>query len=216
MTRTTRTTRTALVSPGRRSVGPEQVAVALRQHDGLGVALVVIAAHTDSSEHGHENGRPTQPRTSRANDVAQWTRTAPVHNKRTTTMVTDNDGYRRRWDETMRAVRIHQTGGTDVMVIEDVSEPRPGPGEVLVRLAAAGVNFVDTYHRSGLYPMPLPMTLGSEGAGEVVAVGDGVDAISVGQRVGSTNFAGAYAEFAIAAADRVVALPADVDDDLAA
>ncbi|HEU0238229.1 MAG TPA: quinone oxidoreductase [Micromonosporaceae bacterium] len=116
----------------------------------------------------------------------------------------------------MRAVRIHQTGGTDVMVVENVSEPQPGPGEVLVRLTAVGVNFIDTYHRSGLYPMPLPLTLGSEGAGEVVAVGDGVDAISVGQRVGSTNFAGAYAEFAIAAASRVVPLPADVDDDLAA
>ncbi|HKE66082.1 MAG TPA: quinone oxidoreductase [Micromonosporaceae bacterium] len=116
----------------------------------------------------------------------------------------------------MRAVRIHQTGGTDVMVAEDVSEPRPGPGEVLVRLTAVGVNFIDTYHRSGLYPMPLPLTLGSEGAGEVVAVGDGVEAISVGQRVGSTNFAGAYAEFAIAAADRVVPLPVDVHEDLAA
>jgi NADPH2:quinone reductase len=85
-----------------------------------------------------------------------------------------------------------------------------------VRIAGAGVNFIDTYHRSGHYPMTLPLTLGSEGAGEVVAVGDGVDSVSVGAHVGSTNFAGSYAQFATARADRVVVIPHGVADELAA
>lgn len=116
----------------------------------------------------------------------------------------------------MKAVRIHAHGGVDALALEDVPEPVAGPGEVLVRLAAAGVNFIDTYHRSGHYRADLPMTLGSEGAGEVVGVGDGVEGVSVGQHVGSTNFAGAYAELATAPAERVVPIPGGVADETAA
>jgi NADPH:quinone reductase len=116
----------------------------------------------------------------------------------------------------MKAVRVHVHGGVDALVLDDVPEPRPGPGEVLVRLAAAGVNFIDTYHRSGQYRADLPITLGAEGAGEVVAVGNGVADISVGQHVGSTSFAGAYAELATAPAERVVPIPDGIADATAA
>ncbi len=116
----------------------------------------------------------------------------------------------------MRAVRVHATGGPDAMVVEEVPDPVPGPGEVLVRLAAAGVNYVDTYHRTGHYTRPLPFTLGSEGAGEVVAVGDGVTSVRTGEHVASTNLAGAYAQLATAVADRVVPVPDGVDDESAA
>ena len=116
----------------------------------------------------------------------------------------------------MKAIRVHVHGGVDALTLDDVPEPTPGRGEVVVRLAAAGVNFVDTYHRSGHYRADLPITLGSEGAGEVVAVGDGVDGVSVGQHVGSTNFAGAYAELATARAERVVPIPDGIADETAA
>jgi NADPH2:quinone reductase len=107
----------------------------------------------------------------------------------------------------MRAIQVSETGGPEVLTPVNVATPEPGPGQVLVRLSATGVNFIDTYHRSGLYPMRLPLVPGSEGAGEVVAVGAGVDGVRVGELVGSTNFAGAYAEYALVSADRVVPLP---------
>lgn len=116
----------------------------------------------------------------------------------------------------MKAIRVHEHGGVDALSLDEVPRPAPGPGEVLVRLAATGVNFIDTYHRSGHYRAELPITLGTEGAGEVVAVGDGVSDVSVGQHVASTNFAGAYAEFAIARAERVVPIPHGVADETAA
>lgn len=121
----------------------------------------------------------------------------------------------RMWGS-MKAVRVHVHGGVDALTLDEVPEPMPGPGEVVVRLAAAGVNFIDTYHRSGQYRADLPITLGSEGAGEVVAVGDGVDGISVGQHVGSTNFAGAYAEQATVPAARAVPIPQGIADEIAA
>jgi NADPH2:quinone reductase len=116
----------------------------------------------------------------------------------------------------MHAVRIHETGGPEAMVVEEVPEPTPGPGQLLVRLAAAGVNFVDIYYRMGLYPTNLPTTPGSEAAGEVVAIGEGVEGVVVGQRVCSAEFAGAYAQYAIVAAERAVPVPDGVGEDVAA
>jgi NADPH2:quinone reductase len=116
----------------------------------------------------------------------------------------------------MKAVRIHQTGGPEAMTVEELPDPVPGAGEVLVRLAATGVNFIDIYHRIGQYPRPTPFTLGSEGAGEVVAVGADVTSVHPGDHVASTNLAGAYAELATVPADRVVAVPDGVDDEIAA
>jgi NADPH:quinone reductase len=116
----------------------------------------------------------------------------------------------------MRAIRITETGGPEILTIAEVDTPEPPPGHVLVKLAAAGVNFIDTYHRSGAYPMKLPLILGAEGAGEVVKVGAGVTEVRVGDRVASTNFLGAYAEYALVPADRTVPVPAGLATDLAA
>jgi len=116
----------------------------------------------------------------------------------------------------MKAVRVHEVGGPDVMVVEDVPQPTPGPGEVLVRMAGAGVNFVEVYHRNGLYPAKLPLTLGAEGAGEIIAVGEGTDPGRIGQRVASVDFNGSYADFATVKADRVAIVPDAVDDVTAA
>ncbi|HEV7991729.1 MAG TPA: quinone oxidoreductase [Gemmatimonadaceae bacterium] len=107
----------------------------------------------------------------------------------------------------MKAIRVHETGGPEVLRLETVDDPLPGPGEVLVRLEAIGVNFIEIYQRIGLYKRKLPFTPGSEGAGTIAAVGPGVSEVRVGDRVASHDFRGAYAELAIASADRVVALP---------
>jgi NADPH2:quinone reductase len=111
---------------------------------------------------------------------------------------------------TMRAVRLHAPGGAEALVVETVPVPRPGAGEALVRLEAAGVNFIDVYKRTGLYPIPLPATLGEEGAGTVVAVGDGVADVQVGDRVAWAGVIGAYADHAIVPAARLVPLPEGV------
>ena len=116
----------------------------------------------------------------------------------------------------VKVIRVAQHGGPEVLEPAEIDTPQPGPGQVLVRIAAAGVNFVETYYRTGLYPQPVPYTPGSEGAGTVVAVGEGVDSPKVGDRVASTNFAGTYAEFALAPADRVVAVPDGISDEVAA
>jgi NADPH2:quinone reductase len=116
----------------------------------------------------------------------------------------------------MRAIQLTGTGGPEVLRVAELPQPEPGPGQVLVRLTAAGVNFIDTYHRSGLYPVPLPFVPGAEGAGEVVAVGEGVAEVRVGDHVASANLAGAYAEYALAPADRVVPVPAGLSDEQAA
>ena len=107
----------------------------------------------------------------------------------------------------MKAIRVHEHGGPDVLRVETIDDPVPGPGEALVRLASIGVNFIDVYFRKGLYKTTLPFTPGSEGAGTVVAVGADVLDVRIGDRVASQSLLGSYAELAIARADRLVPLP---------
>ncbi len=112
---------------------------------------------------------------------------------------------------------VRQTGGPEVLAWDELPDPRPGPGEVVVRLGAAGVNFVDTYHRAGLYPMPLPFTPGVEGAGTVVAAGDGADGVAVGDVVAwADGSSGTYAELVRLPAARAVRVPAGVEAPVAA
>ena len=107
-----------------------------------------------------------------------------------------------------KAIRFHQTGGPEVLVLEEVAVGAPGPGEAQVRHAACGVNFIDCYQRSGLYPMPLPSGAGGEGAGVVEAVGSGVTVVKPGDRVAYAGGAtGAYCELRNLAADRLCLLP---------
>jgi NADPH2:quinone reductase len=110
----------------------------------------------------------------------------------------------------MRAVRVHETGGPEVLSLDTIEEPTPGPGEVLVRVEATGVNFIEIYQRKGIYKTPLPSTPGEEGAGTVVAVGPGASDVRVGDRVVSFNLKGSYADLALADANRLVAIPDDV------
>ena len=107
----------------------------------------------------------------------------------------------------MKAIRVHSPGGPEALRYEDVPQPSPGAGQVLVRIEAAGVNFVDVYQRTGLYKVALPFTLGQEAAGVVTAVGSGVSELKVGDRVAYTHVMGAYAEYAVVPADRIVVLP---------
>ncbi len=104
----------------------------------------------------------------------------------------------------MKAVRVNEHGGPEVLSYEDVPDPEPGPGEARVRLAASGVNFIDVYQRTGLYPKETPFTLGQEGAGEVDAVGEGVEDLSVGDYVAFASVMGAYAEYVVVPAERLV------------
>lgn len=110
----------------------------------------------------------------------------------------------------MKAIRIHEFGGPEVLKYEDTAEPAPKPNEAVVKLGAAGVNFIDIYQRMGTYKLPLPTTLGLEGAGTVTAVGPDVKDVKVGDRVAWTSVQGAYAQFCAVPADRLVALPAAV------
>lgn len=108
----------------------------------------------------------------------------------------------------MKAVRVHAPGGPDVLRFEDIPDPIPADGQALVRIEAVGVNFIDVYHRTGLYKVPsLPFTLGQEAAGTVEAVGPGVTGIAAGDRVAYTAVMGSYAEKAAVPADRLVKLP---------
>ncbi len=117
----------------------------------------------------------------------------------------------------MRAIIVEELGGAEKLIPKELPDPdSPGPGELLVEVAAAGVNFVDVYHRTGLYDMALPFTPGLEGAGTVVAVGEGVDGIAPGDRVGWVNVLGSYAERHLVQADRAVPLPDAVELRLAA
>ncbi len=116
-----------------------------------------------------------------------------------------------------KAIRIHDYGGPEALSFDEVDPGRPGPGEALIRHTAIGLNFIDTYHRSGLYKLPeLPHTLGVEGAGVVEEVGEGVTALKPGDRVAYGGGIGSYCELRVMAADRLVALPAAVTDEQAA
>ncbi|MGH6673661.1 MAG: quinone oxidoreductase family protein [Xanthobacteraceae bacterium] len=110
------------------------------------------------------------------------------------------------------AVRVHKVGGPEVLTYEDIDLPAPGQGQVRVKQHAAGVNFIDTYFRMGMYPSPvgLPFTAGNEAAGEVIAVGPGVSDLKVGDRVAYVVALGCYAAERIVPADRAVKLPANI------
>lgn len=115
-----------------------------------------------------------------------------------------------------KAVVVHQTGGPEVLSYGDWPLANPGPGQVALRQTAIGLNFIDTYQRSGLYPTKTPFVAGNEGAGVITAVGDGVPDLKVGQRVAYQGQLGAYATERLAAADRMVPVPDGIDDKTAA
>lgn len=117
----------------------------------------------------------------------------------------------------MKAIRIHEHGDADVMRLEDIETPAPGPGQALVEIAAAGVNFIDIQFRTGGYrPAALPFTPGMEAAGIVAAIGDGVMDVAVGDRVAYAMIPGSYAESAVVAADRLVKVPDGIELETAA
>ncbi|MBI3650854.1 MAG: quinone oxidoreductase [Acidobacteria bacterium] len=116
----------------------------------------------------------------------------------------------------MKAIVVEQYGGDEVLQYRDVETPTPKAGEALVKLGAIGLNFIDVYHRTGLYPMALPFTPGSEGAGVVEALGAGVNGLAVGDRVAYASSPGSYAEYACVAAERLIKLPANIDESSAA
>ena len=117
----------------------------------------------------------------------------------------------------MRAIRLSATGGPEVLDLVDLPDPEPGPGQLLVRPSAIGVNYIDTYHRSGLYPLRLPSGLGMEGAGDVIAAGEGVERFAPGDRVAfASGPIGAYADLHLVDAGRAVRIPEGVDERTAA
>lgn len=116
----------------------------------------------------------------------------------------------------MRAIRFEKTGAPEVLEVVEVPRGEPAPGQVRVRHEAIGVNFIDTYHRTGLYPVKLPCVPGGEAAGVVDAVGEGVTRVKPGERVAYSGGLGAYAEANLVAADRLVKLPEDIDAPTAA
>ena len=115
------------------------------------------------------------------------------------------------------AIRIHEYGGPGVLQWEEIDLPQPGPGEARIRHTAIGLNLIDTYHRSGLYPLELPSGIGSEAAGVVEAIGEGVTDVAVGDRVVYTGMPiGSYAEQRNFAVDRLVPIPGTISDAVAA
>ena len=117
---------------------------------------------------------------------------------------------------TTHAIRIHQPGGPEAMKWEEIELGAPGPGEMLIRNTAVGLNYIDTYHRSGLYPLPMPSVIGMEGAGVVEKLGPKVKDFKVGDRVAYAQPIGAYAERRIVPAERMVKIPSGIDDRTAA
>ncbi len=116
----------------------------------------------------------------------------------------------------MKAIQLRKTGGPETLILVDIPIPSPKPNEVLVKIRAAGVNFIDVYFREGRYPAPLPLVLGQEAAGVVTEVGSEVREVRIGERVAYTGVSGSYAEFACVPADRLVRLPAAISDSQAA
>lgn len=116
----------------------------------------------------------------------------------------------------MKAIRVNEYGAADIMKLEEMETPTAGEGELLVKLEAIGLNFIDTYQRSGLYKVPLPFTAGNEGAGVVQAVGAGVSDFSEGDRVGYTGILGSYCEYQVVPAARAVKLPDGLEMKMAA
>jgi len=116
----------------------------------------------------------------------------------------------------MKAVRVHDYGGAEVLAIEDIAVPEPQAGEARVKIEAIGVNFIDIYQRTGLYPLKTPFTLGMEGAGVVDAIGENVTEVKKGERVAYAMVLGSYAEYALVPAAKLVPRPADVDSRSAA
>ena len=115
-----------------------------------------------------------------------------------------------------KMIRVHKVGGPEALVYEDVDLPPPGPGEVRIKQKAIGLNFIDVYHRTGLYPQPMPFTPGSEGAGDVLAIGPGVTGLKLGDRVAYGTAIGAYAEERNIPASSLLVLPDAISYETAA
>ncbi|HZB89435.1 MAG TPA: quinone oxidoreductase [Terracidiphilus sp.] len=116
----------------------------------------------------------------------------------------------------MKAIQIHETGGPDVLRLDELPIPEPGPGQVLIRVEAVGVNYIETYFRKGVYKATLPMTLGSEAAGTVEKLGPGVTGFAEGDMVASVSVAGSYAEYALAPAEKLIKVPSRLSPESAA
>jgi NADPH:quinone reductase len=116
----------------------------------------------------------------------------------------------------MKGIQVAKTGGPEVLTLVDLPVPKPKPNEAIVKIAAAGVNFIDVYFREGRYPAPLPFVDGQEGAGTVTEVGSDVKSLKAGDRVAYTGVLGSYAEYAAVPADRLVKVPAGITDQQAA
>ena len=112
----------------------------------------------------------------------------------------------------MKAIVVSEKGGPENLVLQEVADPSPGEGDVLVDVSAAGLNYLDTYHRGGLYPMDFPITPGLEGAGTITAVGSSVDDFSVGDRVGWTSVIGSYAERHVIPSEHAIPIPDGIDE----
>src|SRR6202161_2130285 len=110
----------------------------------------------------------------------------------------------------MKAIQVKQTGGPEVLQLVDLPIPQPKPNEAVVKIAASGVNFIDTYQREGRYPVPLPFVLGQEAAGTVTSVGADVKSLKLGDRVAWSSILGSYAEYAAVPAERLVPVPQGV------
>ncbi len=116
----------------------------------------------------------------------------------------------------MQAIRVSATGGPEALQLEDIPTPDPGPGQIRIKVEAAGVNFVEVYQRKGQYKLPLPFTPGGEAAGTVDAVGPDVSDLQVGARAASVDARGSYAQYALIQADQAVPLPEGVNAEVAA